>query len=65
MNRNDCRLEAGVRSLEMVRGILGDKFSFAQLCFWTDKTQEITDTEYEALRSMGWEREGNFYWRGE
>lgn len=67
MSPNDHRLEAGVRSLETVRGILGDKFGFADLVFFTDKNTEyerpLTTAEYAALRSLGWQREGHFFWR--
>ncbi len=63
MSPNDHNLEAGVRSLATVRSILGDKFAFADLMFWVDKNQQITTSEYAALESLGWVREGEFYWR--
>lgn len=64
MIREVNSLRRGAESLMDVKKILGDKLMFAQLTFYVDKDQNITKEEYRALETLGWVREGDFYWRG-
>lgn len=56
------QLQAGIDSLVAIAEMLEDKFMIPVLGLYTDKTQKITDYEYNQLLEMGWAPDGENYW---
>lgn len=44
------------------RDILGDKFMFAQVVFYTDKNEEVGDVAFSKLKELGFEPDGFNSW---
>jgi hypothetical protein len=56
------RMKQGIESLDKVKEIIGEKYSFPQLAFYNDKTSELTDRQCDELRKLGWEGDGLSRW---
>ena len=44
------------------RDILGDKFMFAKVVFYTDKNKEVGDVAFSKLKELGFELDGFNSW---
>lgn len=56
------KLIQGVEKLDKVQQILGDKFAFPELRFFTDHEKELTPRQFEALKALGWEPQSPNSW---
>jgi len=65
MTTQQQRLKNGVDTLEQVKEILGEKYSYALLKFYVDPECDLTDDQYNVLLKLGWAPDEDFYWRGE
>lgn len=56
------RLIQGIDKLDKVQELLGDKFGFPKLRFYTDETQFLTTRQIEGLQTLGFEPNGSNCW---